>query len=65
KRQVLFNEEMSLYLEGAQVKTLEGQLFEADKKKSRKIDYDEVLERIDTLGGEKELQEALIKAQLT
>ncbi|HEY9839193.1 MAG TPA: phosphatidylserine/phosphatidylglycerophosphate/cardiolipin synthase family protein, partial [Candidatus Obscuribacterales bacterium] len=46
KRQVLFNEEMSLYLEGAQVKTLEGQLFEADKKKSRKIDYDEVLERI-------------------
>lgn len=65
KRQVLFNEEMSLYLEGEQVKQLEQQLFEKDKAKTLQLDYQEVLERIDMLGGEKELRESLIKAQLT
>lgn len=65
RRQVLFNEEMSLYLEGDQVHSLEQQLFEADKKKAVKLDYEGVRERIDMLGGEKELQTSLLKAQLS
>lgn len=65
QRQVLFNEEMSLYLEGDQVKTLDQQLFEADKKKAIQLNYQDVLERIEMLGGAKELQESLIKAQLS
>lgn len=65
QRQVLFNEEMSVYLEGDQVKQLNQQLFEADKKKAIELNYDLVEENIDILGGEKALQAALLKAQLT
>lgn len=65
RRQVLFNEEMSVYLEGEQVKTLEQQLFEKDKAKTITLDLQEVRRRIQKLGGEKELQESLIKAQLS
>lgn len=65
QRQVLFNEEMSVYLEGDQVRKLDQQLFETDKKKAIELDYENVLEHIDILGGEKELQTALLKAQLT
>lgn len=64
KRQVLFNEEMSLYIEGEQVRKLDQQLYETDKKKAIELNYQDVLERIDMLGGEKELQESLLKAQL-
>lgn len=65
KRQVLFNEEMSLYLEGDQVGDIDKQLYDKDKRKAIQLDYQNVLERIDMLGGEKELQASLLKAQLT
>lgn len=64
KRQVLFNEEMSLYLEGAAAQELQQQLFEKDKAKALQLDHAEVLKRIERLGGEKALQTALLKAQL-
>jgi phosphatidylserine/phosphatidylglycerophosphate/cardiolipin synthase-like enzyme len=64
QRQALFNEEMSLYLQGEQVKELEQKLFEKDKSKARELNYEDVLEHIDMLGGAKELQAALLKAQL-
>jgi phosphatidylserine/phosphatidylglycerophosphate/cardiolipin synthase-like enzyme len=64
KRHVLFNEEMSLYLEGDAAEKLQQQLFEKDKAKAQKIDFKAVQEQIRLLGGESALQTALIKAQL-
>ncbi|PIQ24115.1 hypothetical protein COW36_10915 [bacterium (Candidatus Blackallbacteria) CG17_big_fil_post_rev_8_21_14_2_50_48_46] len=67
RQNILFNEEMSLYLHDAQkVKELDQKLFEFDRnQKSKPFSYAEVLKRIQDLGGEKVLQQEKLKANLS
>jgi len=67
QQQVLFNEEIAVYLsDPPRVQELNQKLFEYDlSQRSKALSYQDVLKRIEALGGQKVLQKELLKAQLS